>query len=290
MVKYNYEKKYTNGFSLIEIMIALALLAGVSLFLVKISKRGLDVKTTVNSNFEIGQFYNHIGKLILSKETCELNFGGPGNSVTPNSPYNPKSFNVSKIDFRVPNSPPTPPTSAGVVLYKADGITKYGAGSFYITSMTIEEDSPSNYAFYVTIKRANKDAAGGRDLKKRFPLAVKLNSAGDQIISCHQTQDEQAEIVCNSIEGYTWNGSLKKCEKDSNPITITEFRFTNTGNSTISNQQFCSLNNVRFGDKYKDSSTQECDLRKIGTDTWLLQRYKSEARDLHCGVSCFNTN
>lgn len=97
-------KKSHLGFSLIEIMIALTLLAGVSLFIVKLSKKGQDVKTTANSNFEINQFYNHIGKLILSKETCELNFGGPGNLVTPPSPYAPKPFNVNLLDFRAPTS------------------------------------------------------------------------------------------------------------------------------------------------------------------------------------------
>lgn len=178
------------------------------------------------------------------------------------------------------------------MIYKADGITKYGDRSFSITNMSIQEDSASNFAFYVSIKRLNDNAAGGRDLKKRFPLSVKLNVAGDRIISCHQTQDEHAEIICSSLEGYSWNGTLNKCEKDpvTNPITTSERRFTNTGTTIIMNQDFCSLSLVRFGDEYKKSSTQECDLQKIGASSWRITRSKSEARDLYCGVTCFKFN
>ena len=285
-------KQSDTGFSLIEIMIALSLLAGVSLFIVKLSKRGLDVKKTVNADFEIAQFYNHIGKLVLSKETCELNFGGPGNTVSPASPYLPKSFNLNKPDFRVPTSPPAAPTSAGEILYSADSTTQYGDKTFVITQMRIQRDSPGNFAYYVSTRKLEKDAKGGRDLKKRFPLAVKLNGSGTQIISCHQTQDEQAEIICDSVEGYQWNGSTKKCEKLPlvNPITTYTRKFTNTGTTVISNQDFCALSIVRFGDKWKDSSTQECELTKIATRKWRVRRWKEEARDLFCGVQCFSFN
>ncbi len=52
--------KKMNGFSLVQVLVAIALMGGLSLLIMKISQQGSKAQVTITTNGQIEDFYNRV--------------------------------------------------------------------------------------------------------------------------------------------------------------------------------------------------------------------------------------
>lgn len=136
-----------NGFSLVEVLVAGAVLAGLALVLAKLGLESAKNSKTADSNMEMSNVVRDISATISVPENCKA------------TAYGPIGHPISAIKKKS--------TSGFIETYKVN--EPYGNNSFVISSMkTIQ--LPTGVNFSVTFQRTDQKTYGGKEITKNIPI------------------------------------------------------------------------------------------------------------------------
>ena len=199
--------KNDRGISLIQVMMALALLGVVQVAFMRMSKnQNKSVKTT-EVKFESIDAVNSIKQILADKEACHNTFG-----IVPGTPentgiYDPNLINVGTVTEIK--------SATDVVLYESNtntelapqiGSSKLKIISFRVNSAglaPIGADSKGVTEVFVNLDRG--EVYGSETIEKKFRLNVRTDSAG-LMVDCSTAQtgdglEATAAYVCQTIGG-----------------------------------------------------------------------------------------
>ncbi len=224
--------KSYHGFSLVEIMVAAAALAGLSLGVMQLSKNQKDSAIYFQTKSEEIEFANQVRLLLANKENCEETFQGLNVGGNINDIYR------SNGDAAFQN---------GDVVYSI-GQT-YGERSFTLTQMAIQNigipaaGGLGLARLRLTLTR-NKGAQAGQVYRKDISLQVRANAPNGQITECYSDVEEAVRAVCTSING-VYDAGTGNCNLNC--------VFANT-NSAVSTQCLTDREANTYDPKYVDSA------------------------------------
>lgn len=195
------------GFSLVEIMVVLGIMGGISLGVAQLMKQSTTSANFVEAKTEENEITRQISLMIAKKDACTHTMLGRG----------------------VGDNVPTIKNNQGADVYAVNGL--YGNGAITITSMrlansgatTIPADGRGTLFLEVTLNR-RKVKSAATDFTKRILIAVKLDPTS-KIESCSITDEdlvEQAkEEMCIAFGGVWVPGTpgvcnLMGCNVDNN--------------------------------------------------------------------------
>lgn len=164
-----HDLKSKNGFSLIEIIIALSLATLGALYLMRMQTEQAKNAATTKANIEIEALIGDLRGLLTRSEYCLSSFGNLSL---------PEGGEAQVVDIRNPQ---------GKVSYAAGG--KYGDQSLLLKEMKImnfEADRPGGLSglatFELTLERV-KNSYGAKEIKRKIEIALTLDSS-HKIIGC----------------------------------------------------------------------------------------------------------
>ncbi len=204
MNKLNQRIANQKGFTITETLVAIGLMAILTLGISTVWSNTLDMQASVQVLQDISAFETRLKKLMADEVVCKHNFGG---KVLPDvaAPGQSNSLAVNRIE--------TGP--GGVLVF--DQISKRFEGKAEITSVRIV----NQYAFASTKAVANVELAftdkSKRVFKRSLPL-VFVTGAGNTISTCSGStviiENATIKTACEVVSEGTmrYNEVLKKCE------------------------------------------------------------------------------
>lgn len=181
---------YNNsGLGLVQVIIAAAMLGGLSLVVVQMSEIGMKSSARSEAGMEINLFMADIDKRLKGTTMCEDTFAGT-----------PMAATVDITEFTLAGSP-----------VFAEG-SKYG--KLTIVDLLLRNDNvnlsgDATGTAYLEVKIKKSNASGGREMIKKIPLLVNTDSSNN-IKSCISDTNiiiaTLKEEICNDLGGSLVSG------------------------------------------------------------------------------------
>lgn len=183
--------KNSKGFSLIQVMIGIGLMAGLSVYMLKMQDNSNKFVKEQESKFEITEVSTKAQAIVLNKDTCEKNFAGKrlGKSITSlRNSRNSKILQTGKIYGLN--------TKVKVIDLLIDGIDTAAEGS------TIPIYSPDQFHFKIKMEKVGR-FSGRKEVERRIVVMAVIED--DIIKECKNSQstiiDEGTRRSCEQIGG-----------------------------------------------------------------------------------------
>lgn len=266
--------KREEGFSLVQVLISIALAGGLSLLLMRQGElqknitKGSEAQTELISHMELIKL--HLSK----KEVCEAAFKG-----TPVPSGNPAVTEVLG--------------SKGVTLLRTTGVKKeaIGISSYAPSSIKLSDfdDDLKIATLSIDYERVG-DFFGSKTLTKK--VLIRYKGAGT-IESCSASLTEQGSFKdhCLELEGFEWNESIEKCQKKDLKFHVSMHTAAGNETKTIPGEHdFCTLTTSGGEDNYKDSTHRMCTVypNRGVYRKWTLKSELNEGRTNYCNAVCFS--
>lgn len=269
------------GFSMIQAIIAFAIIAVISVTLMKIGSQAGKNQRGYFTAGDISQEVHKIERLLQDRRSCNNTFNA---AIAMNNIADGATISINH--FRdIANQ-----------IYILRNNTNY-APNFTITGITVTrgggtEPWPNNMLeVKVTFKR-KKASTGANEITKSF--LVHAEFSGNIFQSCYTRRDAFEEtsyrLLCEWVHKGTYDvpAGSNEC---SAPLAYGEFQLG--ANRTVTYAQeydFCVLSRIKGEDAWKKSSTHECLVTRNpngdNDKVWQLKAYKQDAYSTDCSMLC----
>ena len=269
------------GFSMIQAIIAFAIIAVISVTLMKIGSQAGKNQRGYFTAGDISQEVHKIERLLQDRRSCNNTFNA---AIAMNNIADGATISINH--FRdIANQ-----------IYILRNNTNY-APNFTITGITVTrgggtEPWPNNMLeVKVTFKR-KKASTGANEITKSF--LVHAEFSGNNFQSCYTRRDAFEEtsyrLLCEWVHKGTYDvpAGSNEC---SAPLAYGEFQLG--ANRTVTYAQeydFCVLSRIKGEDAWKKSSTHECLVTRNpngdNDKVWQLKAYKQDAYSTDCSMLC----
>lgn len=219
------------GFSLVGIMIATALMGVLSLGIIEITQQQSKAYKQATTRFEVNSLSSAMGMLMMNSIACTNSLGGAGTNLA----------NGQQVVIRSPE---------GVALFSTND--SYQNNTVTIESLTIQNLSvvgqTASMNIVASFRQAQSPLLPGLSIQRRFPIMAHLDAGG-------------LLEVCYSVEGEAVLTARKlSCEKDLKGIWIPI--------NAAGTDGYCQLQDVEInGDLYVKNHIKVDKTIKLGTPT-----------------------
>lgn len=210
------------GFTLIEIMIASVILAGVALSVAKLAQDQFKSAKTVETKFDYGAIASDIRTILSDQNSCTATFLGSNAQATAagviTQIIHQTNAGVNNVRYAVNNS--TAANSTG---------TRYGASKIRLNSIALNHAAPgmgtsiisppNNTGTTTLILRfwtGNNKSYTSQFVEQRIVLNVTTNGANNNIVTCSSAAADNSlndlELACTSIDG-TFDPGTARCDQ-----------------------------------------------------------------------------
>lgn len=172
--------KNQKGMSLIAVMIMGSLVAGMGIYIAKMSQVSNQVTTTAKNNLDLNTVTNTVTNALLKRSVC-----------TELLKDQELGYEMDKL------------SAGGADLLEVDEPVP---GSAYITKRIqfIQDSDNSQYFIAAHFEKKDGDkSVGGKTIARRFPVSVTFD--GSKVSGCHSDEsnaiDSAAELACEQIGG-----------------------------------------------------------------------------------------
>jgi hypothetical protein len=199
------------GFSLIQVMIASAIMSGLMLVSMQHETNRIKGQSTVNANVEINAFISYMNTILADGNSCGqtlygTHIGGThdigGTPIASHGQVN----DIIKVTAEAGGTPPFDISQRRTVFSK-DGT--YGSNEFVITDFQTKVDATDQFFLEVHV-RIEDEVFGSRDKRLRFNLEVRDSTGADDLIDeCSGELDTLInEAIREGVERScrNWNG------------------------------------------------------------------------------------
>lgn len=179
--------KSQKGMGLIEVLIAMGLLAAISLGVAQLGKNMNRIGKTSETNAEINAFILDASYILSDRENCRQ-------TIPNGTPFNTALTQIVRDASGAPQ-----------VVYEVGNV--YGNGTFSLESMTVKAVPSGGAELEINIKREHSFSYGGKVITKRIPLEVVIT--GSTIDQCFSNVDT---IIASAVKqacgfGYSDNNA-----------------------------------------------------------------------------------
>ena len=174
-----------HGFSLAEIMVAVGLLGGIALVVMKLTNQSAKTTTKFGLDTDITQILNEINSILSNPKNCTATFGPS---------KNPTSI-VTRYEQDMSKTPPELVVKATKFQTKGDGGEGYGNSKVKILSYDLQTiDGDDELVITFENKTMLKtESASTKTIPKKLSLYVEYDSAGD-VTSCRSISGALSNI------------------------------------------------------------------------------------------------
>ena len=192
------------GFSLISMLMAAGMMAGLALTLAELTKQQVSIRIKVEAALELVNLSRKISRMLYDGKSCKNTIGNNPMFTFANTS---RSFPVDFIRDKDGN----PVLQAGI---------KYGNNLIEINSMKLEVPKINNKVFeaklLVVFKKTSKAIKGNAEVLREYPLSLEADSGG-KLLGCNSSFDATARVVksqlCKELGG-SWNASGDICSRN----------------------------------------------------------------------------
>ena len=271
-----------NGFSMVQAMIALAIIAITTLSLVRIGEQSGRNQRGFFTAGDISQEIHKIERLLQDERSCNFTFNHASaaamNSLDPGQIADIQSIRdiqnraYVQIDNTINNA------------------------NFVVTNINAQRGSDTlawnqdMLRIQVDIER-KQASIGASSISKFFLIHAVFN--GNDFIRCYSRRSSinfsSRLLACELVHDGTYNSNTEVC---ATPFEVSFLSIgANNSVTTLEEHDYCSLSREKGEDGYKDSSDHECRVVNnpdgLGDKIWRLTAMKHEARSTNCTMVCF---
>lgn len=222
------KQKSESGISLVEVLIAGGLMAGLAVVLMSLNKESFKTQKSAEVNFNMNQVWISIQSAISVRNNCSLNFKG-------------MPLNRTEADFALTNIVPDPQSAPPLLLFPDNALWRAVSGQMHQPIVRVLDAFNNEFRivgisterigttpeFNLRIRAEKlKDVYGSRETVRNFRIQAVVNDAGtpavytdDTIVSCFTDEssiiDAAIEEICKGGGGGVppgvWNDTLKTC-------------------------------------------------------------------------------
>jgi Tfp pilus assembly protein PilV len=180
-----------NGFSIVSVLIAIALMSVVALGVMQLTKMMSTTTKQSEGNTEIVSMQNQIIQLLINRKHCSKSFE---NKTLPANNTSSISLNVLKRDNG---------TNPGRTAF--DKTTEYGNHTVKISSIKLYgsnaiSNNQANVNLEITFEKISKIIKGSKTVTKKFPIFVEVDNATNrEIQKCFSMEDDAVITAKNEI-------------------------------------------------------------------------------------------
>lgn len=280
------------GVSIVFAMVAFAIVASMSVALVRISKQSQMINTGNNLNFEIQQASLKIQRILEDNRSCNATF-----SNLPTTPivgvFPPETSVLFQSDFMNPALRDI----HGNPYFTIDDESRdklFKITQFHIQRGKAGEDLNEHMLQLRVRFTANIDTFRLRahNIWRTFKVYADFNETDHNFIRC-RTKDTEIrktarELACTQVKRGNFDPVSGNC---SAPFQVSTFEISGGTPGTPATkdapgQDYCALSRSEGEDGWKDSSLHHCEVAKVA-DGWRLISYREEARSNNCSMKCF---
>lgn len=266
--------KQERGFSLVQVLISMALASGLGLVLMRQGELQKDITKGAEAHTQLTTHYELLKLHLSNKEVCENAFRN-----TPIPSGNPAIEEVL-------GSGSTVLLKATTGNKKAIGLTSYSPTSIKL----IDFDDTLKVAVLSVDYEKNGDFYGAKNLNKK----VRIRYQGTSVINtCTAAILELAGLKdsCEQMEGFEWDETQEKCRKKDMKLHISMHNASGNETKTLPGlHDFCTLATASGEDGYKDSTHRTCTVYPVRPNyrRWVLKSELNEGRSNYCNALCFS--
>lgn len=201
-----FKLKSQRGFSLVEVLIASALMGAVALGIAKLTKDQSKSAKTIESRFEVTAIVSEITQLLSNKESCKATLRGNNANNTP-----------AGTIISIVERPAVPPDVVRFVANGANTGPIYGNGAFRITSLRLSTANDGTNLginpgtnegitnLYVTFFFGQDKTYSATTLSKKIRIQVKTFSAVDfridECVAVGGVMDDYVNVIGDEMTG-----------------------------------------------------------------------------------------
>lgn len=203
------------GFSLVEIMVAVAMVGGLALVVMTLKKDTATSTKRLEIASEIISLHNMIGQILLDETACTntlRNFGVGGGGASVSIIRNAATPFPGGQMYRTYVNPGDPTYGNGTVRITSINAQLVGAK----TTITSEADrARANVRLTITYNRISSLLTGNTTIARELMLSAKVVNSTDVVDTCYSNEgdaiQEAARIACEAIEG-VFDAAAQKCD------------------------------------------------------------------------------
>ena len=230
------------GFSLIEIMVSMGLVGGISLVVLKLVQDSSSVNKHAEQFEAINQTFTDLTRILEDRKSCEYNLKGKKDGDLLDE--------IVRVRKAVDENTGQPRLGAS---YKVDTVLGDSKSPVVISSMTLKSKSDQSSQIEVVfvrarsdkdedMNRAKKQMKGAMTVTKFISVETVYNRDTNEIEDCRTSAVENLEGFCDSIDstdsnksGNTvcYNMSIGKHPDENSPAITSEDAFHITGGLSI---------------------------------------------------------
>jgi hypothetical protein len=182
------------GFSIVQVLIAAAMMGGLALVISKLSENQSMVQRGAIEGQEINEITTRMQKYLSNSKVCSHNF--KNNTLAPVT--GKKSFSeIKNLDNNV--------------VFKVDPNHTY-AGGISIVGMELKRLAGSELEFEMQLVKKGTKSIGAKNINKKFKLDGIFD--GNKLLSCYTDTEGTIATTCETLLGGTYNQTTKKCENN----------------------------------------------------------------------------
>jgi hypothetical protein len=282
------------GMSLVSVMMAAAMMGGLALVLTQLGSNSAKIQRTASTSNEVNELYNRVQKYLLDSDNCDATLIKELSSAR--FTEDDKKVKIKTLWRKYKKGEAENYSDALAIVKENEEVS--ASSKLRVDSITFQRKSPNTAHIIIALDRdRSKDKTN--ILNKIFEISVEYDSSG-KALRCYSQLDgavksavkEARKAVCDDFGG---DFKDDKCEMpsvgDKPELKQKSFK-AGKGNKfkgyyrvTAKGYDSCSMNKMRFEDKYKDSSAQGCTITQSGSN-WTLTSWIDEARWVECDMSC----
>ena len=205
-------KNKTNGFSLIELVISVAVLSAISLGVAYNIANVFKQQSMVNNMGEAKSFANDLMEYLSSPEYCENELIGQPFNTSMNKDLSVTGMGDVKSASRGGSIAKNSQLSESIILKELTIANKTGVPA---EQVFYQNQNVNLRAIRVTVNMAHRVSEGSgssnwTDLKPKY-VDIPVLTVGGNIIGCGMNAGLDPQLTCTQI-GSTWNASKDSCE------------------------------------------------------------------------------
>lgn len=229
----SFKKQNIHGFSLIELMVVIGMLGGLSLVMMNLTKESTKSSSKYQFDSEVMLITNEINGILSDPNKCLTTFTNATQAASPSSPV----LNATPANILNPSSISGIPSTT-----KKYSITggPYGNGGVKIASYSL--DLASTPDPLLTISFEKKLIQGAGTIPKSIKLYVEKNAAG-VITLCRSISTSSTEIWSHGLgSDIFYSGGIRVGDQTQATACNASAEGTQRYNKTIHSMEYCGYN------------------------------------------------